>query len=62
MTLGNDHKSRNSCNADLFSCKNKMDFYNGYPHFFFGWPSPKLEQPIKQFFANMAEGIKFVLS
>ncbi|EFQ89829.1 hypothetical protein CFE70_004192 [Pyrenophora teres f. teres 0-1] len=47
---------------DEAGCDTKMDFYEGYPHFFFGWPSPKLEEPTKQFFANVGQGIKFVLS
>ncbi|KAJ4364070.1 hypothetical protein N0V83_009525 [Neocucurbitaria cava] len=41
---------------------NKYDFYEGYPHFFFAWPSTKLDKPRKQFFDDLASGVKFVLS
>jgi len=40
----------------------KFDFYDGYPHFFFAWPSPKLAEPQKQFMDNLAEGVKYVLA
>jgi versiconal hemiacetal acetate esterase len=40
----------------------RFDFYDGYPHFFFAWPSPKLHEPRKKFFEDLAEGVKYVLS
>lgn len=41
---------------------NKLDVYEGYPHFFFAWPSPKLDEPRKRFFDDMAAGVNYVLS
>ncbi|KAI4650614.1 hypothetical protein J4E93_002971 [Alternaria ventricosa] len=40
----------------------KLDYYDDYPHFFFAWPSPKLDEPRKQFYEDLAEGVKYVLS
>ncbi|CAO2649885.1 Nn.00g011770.m01.CDS01 [Neocucurbitaria sp. VM-36] len=40
----------------------KFDLLEGYPHFFFAWPSAKLDKPRKEFFDNVASGVKFVLS
>ncbi|KAF1846279.1 arylacetamide deacetylase [Cucurbitaria berberidis CBS 394.84] len=39
-----------------------FDLYEGYPHFFFAWPSAKLDTPRKRFYDNLSSGIKFVLS
>jgi versiconal hemiacetal acetate esterase len=40
----------------------KVDFYKGYPHYHWTWPSPKLDGPRKEFNANVALGVKFVIS
>jgi versiconal hemiacetal acetate esterase len=51
-----------SCTADNSRVPNKLDFYEGYPHFFWMWPSAKLEVPRKEFYANLAKGVQFVIS
>ncbi|KAF2822579.1 hypothetical protein CC86DRAFT_330261 [Ophiobolus disseminans] len=40
----------------------EFDFYEGYPHYHWTFPSPKLDEPRKQFNANLARGVKFVIS
>ncbi|CAI6334843.1 unnamed protein product [Periconia digitata] len=45
-----------------FSVTNKLDFYKGYPHYHWTWPSPKLDKPREEYNANVAEGVKFVIS
>ncbi|KAF1935062.1 arylacetamide deacetylase [Clathrospora elynae] len=47
---------------DAAGVPNKYDLYEGYPHFFFAWPSPKLDGPKKHFYGNLATGVNFVLS
>lgn len=44
------------------SVPTKMDFYEGYPHYHWTWPSPKLDEPRKEFNANLAKGVDFVIS
>ncbi|KAF2790604.1 hypothetical protein K505DRAFT_282308 [Melanomma pulvis-pyrius CBS 109.77] len=41
---------------------NKLDFYEGYPHYFWTWPSSKLDEPRKEYLANLAKGVQFVVS
>lgn len=41
---------------------NKLDFYEGYPHYHWTWPSPKLDAPRNEYLANLAKGIEFVVS
>jgi versiconal hemiacetal acetate esterase len=41
---------------------NRLDMYEGYPHFFMAWPSPKLDEPKKKFYDQLAEGVKFLLA
>jgi versiconal hemiacetal acetate esterase len=38
-----------------------FDFYEGYPHYHWTWPSPKLDKPRQEFNANVAKGVKFVV-
>ncbi|KAF2013908.1 hypothetical protein BU24DRAFT_483733 [Aaosphaeria arxii CBS 175.79] len=40
----------------------KSDFYEGYPHYHWTWPSHKLDEPRNEYNANLAAGIKFVTS
>jgi len=39
----------------------EFDFYEGYPHYHWTWPSPKLDGPRREFNANVAKGVKFVV-
>jgi len=39
----------------------KLDFYEGYPHYHWTWPSSKLDAPRKEFLENLDKGVKFVL-
>ncbi|KAH7121047.1 Alpha/Beta hydrolase protein [Dendryphion nanum] len=41
---------------------NKLDFYEGYPHFYWTWPSSKLDAPRNEYIANLARGVDFVVS
>ncbi|KAL6706984.1 hypothetical protein ACN47E_004934 [Coniothyrium glycines] len=41
---------------------NSFKYHEGYPHFFFAWPSSKLDQPRKQFYDDLSAGVSFVLS
>ncbi|EUC35404.1 hypothetical protein COCCADRAFT_3427 [Bipolaris zeicola 26-R-13] len=41
---------------------NRLDMYEGYPHFFMAWQSSKLDKPRKEFFEKMIEGVRFVLA
>ncbi|KAH7377325.1 arylacetamide deacetylase [Pyrenochaeta sp. MPI-SDFR-AT-0127] len=41
---------------------NTYYFYEGYPHFFFAWPAPKLDEPKKKFYDDLNSGVNFVLS
>ncbi|USP76265.1 hypothetical protein yc1106_03539 [Curvularia clavata] len=47
---------------DEAGVSNRFDMFEGYPHFFMGWPSSKLDQPRKEFFEKMANGLDFILS
>jgi versiconal hemiacetal acetate esterase len=38
-----------------------LDFYEGYPHYHWTWPSSKLDEPRKTFYDNVAKGVKFVV-
>jgi versiconal hemiacetal acetate esterase len=40
----------------------KFDFYEGYPHYHWTWPSPKLKKPREEFNANLASGVQFVVA
>lgn len=40
----------------------KFDFYEGYPHYHWTWPSSKLDEPRKEYLENLAKGVQFVLS
>lgn len=53
--------SRNHLLTDS-SVLNKMDFYEGYPHFFWTWPSPKLDGPRDEYNFNVGKGVEFVIS
>ncbi|KAF2465270.1 uncharacterized protein BDR25DRAFT_270413 [Lindgomyces ingoldianus] len=39
-----------------------LDFYDGYPHYHWTWPSKHLDNPRKEYLANLAEGVQFVIS
>ncbi|PVH95807.1 hypothetical protein DM02DRAFT_632531 [Periconia macrospinosa] len=41
---------------------NNLDFYEGYPHFHWTWPSTKLDKPREEYNSNVAKGVKFVIS
>jgi versiconal hemiacetal acetate esterase len=41
---------------------NKLDFYEGYPHYHWTFPSPKLDKPREEFLANLTKGVQFVVS
>ncbi|KAJ5030426.1 Alpha/Beta hydrolase protein [Bipolaris maydis] len=47
---------------DKADVPNRLDMYEGYPHFFMAWPSSKLDEPRKKFFDQMVEGVTFVLA
>ncbi|KAF2119701.1 Alpha/Beta hydrolase protein [Lophiotrema nucula] len=40
----------------------KFDFYEGYPHYHWTWPSTKLDAPRQEFLSNLEKGVKFVTS
>ncbi|KAF2006268.1 hypothetical protein P154DRAFT_455979 [Amniculicola lignicola CBS 123094] len=40
----------------------KFDFYEGYPHYHWTWPSSKLDKPREEFLDNLAKGVQFVAS
>lgn len=40
----------------------EFDFYEGYPHYHWTWPSSKLDEPRKEFNDNLAKGVQFVTS
>jgi versiconal hemiacetal acetate esterase len=46
----------------MFRVATMFNFYEGYPHYHWSWPSPKLDEPRKEFNANVAEGVRFVVS
>lgn len=41
---------------------NTLDFYEGYPHYHWTFPSPKLDKPREEFLANLGKGVQFVVS
>ncbi|KAF2265502.1 hypothetical protein CC78DRAFT_515185 [Lojkania enalia] len=41
---------------------NKMDLYEGYPHYHWAWPSKTLDAPRKEYIANLAKGVQWVVS
>ncbi|PSN65019.1 hypothetical protein BS50DRAFT_555344 [Corynespora cassiicola Philippines] len=45
--------------ADVSS---KLDFYPGYPHYHWAWPSPKLKETEQEYISNLAKGVQFVVS
>lgn len=42
--------------------KVKYDEYQGYPHYFWTFPSPALKEPTENYMANLNKGVAFVLS
>lgn len=52
------------CETALTRCSvaTKFDLYEGYPHYHWMWPSPKLDEPRKKFNANVASGVQFVVA
>ncbi|KAF2638756.1 hypothetical protein P280DRAFT_454825 [Massarina eburnea CBS 473.64] len=41
---------------------NKVDYYEGYPHYHWTWPSKTLDKPREEYNANLAKGVQFVVS
>ncbi|KAF2737737.1 hypothetical protein EJ04DRAFT_460855 [Polyplosphaeria fusca] len=39
----------------------KMDFYEGYPHYHWTWPSSTLDAPRAEFLTNLEKGVHFVV-
>ncbi|KAF1978717.1 alpha/beta-hydrolase [Bimuria novae-zelandiae CBS 107.79] len=40
----------------------KFDFYEGYPHYHWTWPSAKLDKPRDEYNANVAKGVQWLIS
>ncbi|KAL5390175.1 hypothetical protein PMIN03_010703 [Paraphaeosphaeria minitans] len=40
----------------------RFDFYEGYPHYHWTWPSSKLDKPREEHNANLAKGVQWVVS
>jgi versiconal hemiacetal acetate esterase len=40
---------------------NIYDEYEGYPHWFWAYPSEHLKDPVEKFYDNFKKGLKFVL-
>ncbi|KAF2440100.1 alpha/beta-hydrolase [Karstenula rhodostoma CBS 690.94] len=40
----------------------KFNFYEGYPHYHWTWPSSKLDKPREEYNANLAKGVQWVVS
>lgn len=48
--------------SDNHSVPNRLDLYEGYPHYHWIFPSSKLDKPREEFNANLARGVNYVLS
>jgi versiconal hemiacetal acetate esterase len=40
----------------------RYDEFDGYPHYFWTFPGPSLEQPARDYLKKLGNGVKFVLS
>ena len=40
----------------------RFDEYDGYPHYFWTFPGPSLEEPTRDYYEKLEQGVKFVLS
>ncbi|ORY06917.1 Alpha/Beta hydrolase protein [Clohesyomyces aquaticus] len=47
---------------DANKVPNMLDFYEGYPHYHWTWPSKQLDEPRAEYLDKLGKGIQFVLS
>lgn len=62
MITGIYHTTHNVHLLIIASVPTQLNFYEGYPHYHWTWPSSKLDQARDDFNENLAKGVQFVLS
>lgn len=56
------HFDQRRITVDHSSVQYKFDYYEGYPHYHWAWPSEKLDKPRNQYNDNLTKGVQWLVS